>query len=186
MEESAARRDEPHILLEPPGEVTSKKGALHGVSTSNERSRWSDSCSRRPQGVGLRCRSMGPTTPRPTRPPSGPTSTSKTLQGRTCSSSKGTGEAKPGEHKIYNLGNGAGFAVKEVVKSAREGTRVRGRRSAEAGRGPGGAGGLEPQDPRATRLGAQEAGARHHNFGYLGWMQAHPWCCQRPTATTFR
>jgi UDP-glucose 4-epimerase len=44
------------------------------------------------------------------------------LQGRTCSSSKGTGEAKPGEHKIYNLGNGAGFAVKEVVKSAREGT----------------------------------------------------------------
>ena len=35
---------------------------------------------------------------------------------------EGTGEAKPGEHKIYNLGNGAGFSVKEVVKSAREGT----------------------------------------------------------------
>jgi UDP-glucose 4-epimerase len=35
------------------------------------------------------------------------------------------GAAKPGEHRIYNLGNGAGFSVREVVEAAR---RVTGRR----------------------------------------------------------
>ena len=34
------------------------------------------------------------------------------------------GEAKPGEHRVYNLGNGAGFSVREVVEVAR---RVSGR-----------------------------------------------------------
>ena len=34
------------------------------------------------------------------------------------------GEAKPGEHRVYNLGNGAGFSVREVVETAR---RVTGR-----------------------------------------------------------
>jgi UDP-glucose 4-epimerase len=35
------------------------------------------------------------------------------------------GRAEPGEHRIYNLGNGAGFSVWEVVEAAR---RVTGRR----------------------------------------------------------
>ena len=34
------------------------------------------------------------------------------------------GEAKAGEHRVYNLGNGAGFSVREVVEAAR---RVTGR-----------------------------------------------------------
>jgi len=29
------------------------------------------------------------------------------------------GEAEPGEHRVYNLGNGAGFSVREVIKAAR-------------------------------------------------------------------
>ena len=29
-------------------------------------------------------------------------------------------EARPGQHRIYNLGNGAGFSVREVVEAARE------------------------------------------------------------------
>jgi UDP-glucose 4-epimerase len=29
-----------------------------------------------------------------------------------------TGEAEPGEHSVYNLGNGAGFSVREVVEAA--------------------------------------------------------------------
>jgi UDP-glucose 4-epimerase len=33
------------------------------------------------------------------------------------------GEAKPGEHRVYNLGNGAGFSVREVVETARRVTR---------------------------------------------------------------
>jgi UDP-glucose 4-epimerase len=31
-----------------------------------------------------------------------------------------SGKTKPGEHKIYNLGSGTGFSVREVVRSARE------------------------------------------------------------------
>ena len=38
---------------------------------------------------------------------------------------EGTGTAKPGEHRVYNLGNGSGFSVREVVETARE---VTGRR----------------------------------------------------------
>ena len=34
-------------------------------------------------------------------------------------------EARPGEHRVYNLGNGAGFSVREVVEAAQ---RVTGRR----------------------------------------------------------
>jgi UDP-glucose 4-epimerase len=34
------------------------------------------------------------------------------------------GEVRPGEHRVYNLGNGAGFSVREVVEAAR---RVTGR-----------------------------------------------------------
>jgi UDP-glucose 4-epimerase len=37
----------------------------------------------------------------------------------------GTSPSEPGEHRIYNLGNGAGFSVREVVRTARE---VTGRR----------------------------------------------------------
>ncbi len=33
---------------------------------------------------------------------------------------EGAGDPKPGEHKIYNLGNGAGFSVREVLSSVRE------------------------------------------------------------------
>jgi UDP-glucose 4-epimerase len=33
---------------------------------------------------------------------------------------EGTGGAKSGEHRIYNLGNGSGFSVREVVETARE------------------------------------------------------------------
>ncbi|HEY7012073.1 MAG TPA: UDP-glucose 4-epimerase GalE, partial [Streptosporangiaceae bacterium] len=32
--------------------------------------------------------------------------------------------ARPGEHRIYNLGNGAGFSVREVIEVCREVTGI--------------------------------------------------------------
>ena len=34
------------------------------------------------------------------------------------------GAARPGEHRIYNLGNGAGFSVREVIEVCREATGI--------------------------------------------------------------
>ena len=42
------------------------------------------------------------------------------------------GAARPGEHRVYNLGNGAGFSVREVIEVCREVTGVD--IGAEAGR----------------------------------------------------
>jgi UDP-glucose 4-epimerase len=67
--------------------------------------------------------------------------------------------AKPGEHRVYNLGNGAGFSVREVIEAAR---RVTGRRieAVESPRRPG--------DPPA--LVASSDGIRSE----LGWKPEKP------------
>ena len=67
--------------------------------------------------------------------------------------------ARPGEHRIYNLGNGAGFSVRQVIETARE---VTGRdiRVREAGRRMG--------DPPA--LVASSAKIRAD----LGWVPRKP------------
>ena len=61
-----------------------------------------------------------------------------------------------GEHRIYNLGNGTGFSVQEVVDAVRAGHRApgagRGRRA--PGRRPGAAGRLQRPDPRRPGLDA--------------------------------
>jgi UDP-glucose 4-epimerase len=49
---------------------------------------------------------------------------------------KGTDGAKPAEHRVYNLGNGSGFSVREVVETAREVTG-RGIKAAHAPRRAG-------------------------------------------------
>ena len=83
--------------------------------------------------------------------------------------------AEPGEHSVYNLGNGAGFSVREVVEAARRvtGEGIRRRRGAAAGGGPTSARGLEREDPGRPRLGAREAGARDHDLRRLG-LDARP------------
>ena len=65
----------------------------------------------------------------------------------------------PGEHRIYNLGNGTGFSVREVIEAARA---VTGREIPvkEEGRAPGRPAalvGVVAEDPRRARLGAAQA-----------------------------
>jgi len=81
-----------------------------------------------------------------------------------------------GEHRIYNLGNGAGFSVKEVVKTARE---VTGREieAVEAPRRPGAPAVLVASSrkireelgwaPKKPELDVMISDAWE-------WMQAHP------------
>ena len=77
----------------------------------------------------------------------------------TCWRSTG---ARPGEHRIFNLGNGNGFSVREVIDAARgvTGRRDRCPRGAPASRRPADAGRGERADPLRARLGAAQAGAR--------------------------
>ena len=84
--------------------------------------------------------------------------------------------ARPGEHRIYNLGNGAGFSVREVVEAAR---RVTGRpiEAVEAPRRPGDPAVLVASSekiqaelgwkPRKPELEAMISDA-------WDWLQAHP------------
>ncbi len=58
-----------------------------------------------------------PTTRPPTAPACATTSTWPTWRGPTCW--RWT-PARQGEHKIYNLGNGTGFSVQEVISVCRE------------------------------------------------------------------
>ena len=84
--------------------------------------------------------------------------------------------AKEGEHKIYNLGNGAGFSVREVIEVARQ---VTGRHieAVESPRRPGDPPvlvassdkirselGWEPEKPKLEAM----------IFDAWNWMQAHP------------
>ncbi len=69
------------------------------------------------------------------------------------------GEAKPGEHRIYNLGNGAGFSVREVVEAAR---RITGR-SVEAVESPRRAG-----DPPVLVASSEKIREE------LGWIPEKP------------
>ena len=62
-------------------------------------------------------RSSAPTTRPPTAPPCATTSTSTTSRTRTCWRSS---NARPGEHRIFNLGNGNGFSVREVIAAVEQ------------------------------------------------------------------
>ena len=70
---------------------------------------------------------------------------------------------RPGQHSVYNLGNGAGFSVREVIEVCREvtgadiGTDV----APAPGRRPGRAGRLVRQDPVRAGLAGREGPARH-------------------------
>ena len=82
---------------------------------------------------------------------------------------------EPGRHRIYNLGTGDGYTVKEVVDTAR---RVTGREipAREEPRRPGdpaGAGGGERPHPRRARLGAGE-GPRRHDRRRVGLASGPP------------
>ena len=84
--------------------------------------------------------------------------------------------AKPGEHRIYNLGNGAGFSVREVVEAAR---RVTGR-PIEAVEAPRRAGDPAVLVASGDRIQA-ELGWRPEKpeleamiSDAWEWMQAHP------------
>ena len=84
--------------------------------------------------------------------------------------------AKPGEHAVYNLGNGAGFSVREVIQAARE---VTGReiRAVEAPRRAGDPPVLVASSEKVQReLGWKpekpEISAMISDA--WNWMQAHP------------
>ena len=90
---------------------------------------------------------------RPTAPPCATTSTSRTSARPTSSAS--SGPPNPGEHRIYNLGNGTGFSVRQVIEAARA---VTGREIpvTEEGRRPG--------DPAALVASSQKIRDE------LGWV----------------
>ena len=66
--------------------------------------------------AGLRRRSTAPTTPPPTGRRCGTTSTWRTSPAPTCWPSR---PSPPAAHAIYNLGNGTGFSVRQVVEACR-------------------------------------------------------------------
>lgn len=72
---------------------------------------------------------------------------------------EGTGGTKPGEHRVYNLGNGSGFSVREVVETAREVTG----RGIEAAHAPQRAG-----DPAVLVASSQKIREE------LGWAPKKP------------
>jgi UDP-glucose 4-epimerase len=84
--------------------------------------------------------------------------------------------ARPGEHRLYNLGNGAGFSVREVVESARA---VTGRRikAVEAPRRAGDPAVLVASSDRIrTELGwkPEKPELEAMISDAWDWMQAHP------------
>ena len=94
---------------------------------------------------------------RPTAPPCATTSTSRTSARPTSSALERATE--PGEHRIYNLGNGTGFSVRQVIEAARA---VTGREIpvTEEGRRPG--------DPAALVASSQRIRDE------LGWVPRKP------------
>lgn len=84
--------------------------------------------------------------------------------------------AQPGEHRIYNLGNGAGFSVQEVIEAAR---RVTGRRI-EAVESPRRAGDppvlVASSDSIQTELGwrPEKPELEVMISDAWSWMQTHP------------
>jgi UDP-glucose 4-epimerase len=84
--------------------------------------------------------------------------------------------ASPGEHRVYNLGNGAGFSVREVVEAARA---VTGRpiNAVEASRRAGDPAVLVASSDRIlTGLGwkPEKPELEAMISDAWGWMQAHP------------
>ena len=82
----------------------------------------------------------------------------------------------PVEHRIYNLGNGTGFSVRQVIEAARA---VTGREIPVHGGGPpagrsGRAGGLVAEDPRRARLGPAQARDRDDDRGRLELVPGAP------------
>ena len=97
--------------------------------------------------------------------------------------------ARAGEHRIFNLGNGNGFSVREVIAAAEQvtGTIDPCGRGAAPPRRPAEAGRRRPEDPRRARLGAAEARARDDDRRRLGLRPGAPARLQRqlsPGSTT--
>ena len=69
--------------------------------------------------------------------------------------------ARPGEHRIYNLGNGTGFSVREVIACCREvtGQPIRRRDVERRRRRSGGADRLQREGRRRTRVAPAAAAA---------------------------
>ena len=117
--------------------------------------------------------STGPTTRRPTAPRSATTSTSRTWPRRTCSRS--TARARS-EHRVFNLGNGNGFSVREVI-AATETVTGREIPHREAPRRPGDPPMLVAASDRIrAELGwePQQAGARGDGRRRLGVRPGAP------------
>ena len=84
--------------------------------------------------------------------------------------------ARPGEHRVYNLGNGAGFSVREVIEAAR---RVTGRpiEAIESPRRPGDPAVLVASSDRIrAELGwkPEKSELEAMISDAWDWMQAHP------------
>ena len=114
-------------------------------------------------------RSSATTTPLPTAPAFATTSTSPTLPTRICwRLQRSTSDAAAERHPtplIYNLGNGKGFSVREVIESARRVTghpipaEIHPRR---AGRPRSAGGQLGESHPRTGLEAALHPARRHH------------------------
>ncbi len=109
-------------------------------------------------------RSSARITPRPTAPASAITSTSSTWRRRT------SWPWQPGKQGFYNLGNGDGYSVRQVIRDVREGHRQghsRRREAAPSGR-PAPARGLRRKSHPRTGLETQIPEARRHRRHRLG------------------
>ena len=84
----------------------------------------------------------------------------------------------PGRHEIYNLGNGAGFSVREVDRRRRErvtGRAIPTREEDRAPRRPAAARGGEREDPRASWAGSRSKPELETMIADAWeWAQAHP------------
>jgi UDP-glucose 4-epimerase len=84
--------------------------------------------------------------------------------------------AEPGEHRVYNLGNGAGFSVREVVEAAR-GVTGRDVEAVEAPRREGDPPALVAAGDRIrSDLGwePEKPGLEAMISDAWSWMQDHP------------
>ena len=90
----------------------------------------------------------------------------------------------PGEHRIYNLGNGTGFSVRQVIEAARAvtGREIPVREEAAAPGRPSRARGVVAADPRRARLGPAQARDRDDDRRRLGVVPGAPGGLRRLTA----
>ncbi|CAA9416090.1 MAG: hypothetical protein AVDCRST_MAG55-1659 [uncultured Rubrobacteraceae bacterium] len=102
----------------------------------------------------MRWRSLGRNTRRRTSRPCATLSTSRTSRAHLLALEA----AEEGKPKIYNVGNGAGFTVNEVVETARRVTKksIKAVRSPRRPGGPGGRRVLEREDTGGARSEARE------------------------------